>query len=593
MKKEKILAIVLLCAILLTGCVSRSSDSAAPSPAPAQATPEPAPTATATPEATEAPTPTPTAEPTASPTLSPTEAPTTAPTAEPTAAPTPTVTPALTQTPAGNKPIVSKQPVDATVAVNGACYFEADFLNAIWAVWHFVSPDGKTDLPYDQIGTRFPNMQVTDGMYSKMLLSSIPAEANGWKVYCRYTNNAGYTDTNTALLTVKNGAAPAPSAMPTPTPAGDKPFVRKHPADATVNEGGSCVFEADYLNAIWAVWHFVSPDGKTDLPYDQIGTRFPNMQVKNGMYSKMELGGIPAEANGWKVYCRYTNNAGFTDTNTALLTVNKGAGPAPSAKPTPTPTPAGDKPYVRKHPVDAAVAENGTCSFEADYLNAIWAVWHFVSPDGKTDLPYDQIGTRFPNMQVTNGMYSKMTLSNIPAEANGWKVYCRYTNNAGYTDTNTALLTVGSSAPTPTPSADPAPVVNQWTETPDLTVAIARSSVNFSPPIAAALPDGVTLDTYRSFPGIIEARYSGGALVIRKSYSYSGSELSGDMNSYSKTWDHGFKNVGTVQCRGNGDNVNEATFSAGNGNYSISYHIGQEGSGLTLDQINSLIQGVG
>ena len=136
-------------------------------------------------------------------------------------------------------------------------------------------------------------------------------------------------------------------------------------------------------------------------------------------------------------------------------------------------------------------------------------------------------------------------------------------------------------------------MVNQWTETPDLTVAIARSSVNFSAPIADALPEGMTLDTYRCFPGIIEARYSGGALVIRKSYSFSGSELSGDMNSYSKTWDHGFKNVGTVQCRGNGENVNEATFSAGNGNYSISYHIGQEGSGLTLDQINSLIQGMG
>ena len=93
-------------------------------------------------------------------------------------------------------------------------------------------------------------------------------------------------------------------------------------------------------------------------------------------------------------------------------------------------------------------------------------------------------------------------------------------------------------------------------------------------------------------PGVIEARYSSGTMLIRKSNTLSGSDLSGDVNSYSQTWDHGFKNVGNVRCRGNGTLVNEATFSAGGYNYSISYLPGREGQGLTLDQINSIIQGM-
>ena len=53
-------------------------------------------------------------------------------------------------------------------------------------------------------------------------------------------------------------------------------------------------------------------------------------------------------------------------------------------------------------------------------------------------------GLSFPTMKILNGMYSTMKLENIPLEANGWKVYCRYTNNAGSADTASALITVKS-----------------------------------------------------------------------------------------------------------------------------------------------------
>ena len=154
--------------------------------------------------------------------------------------------------------------------------------------------------------------------------------------------------------TAGSEATPAsPSPSPTPQTAGStaKPTVTKDPTDETVDEGGECVFIADYTNAIWAVWHFVSPDGKTDYRFDDkaLETAFPGLKVENGMYSNMTLKNIPAALNGWRVCCEYRNNNGSVRTNYATVTVRgseqtvpeptPSAEPTPAAEPTPTPTP--------------------------------------------------------------------------------------------------------------------------------------------------------------------------------------------------------------------------------------------------------------
>ena len=86
-------------------------------------------------------------------------------------------------------------------------------------------------------------------------------------------------------------------------------------------EGGECYFIADYQNATIAVWHFVSPDGQTDLTYDAMPAYFPTLEIINGMYSAMQLKNIPLTLNGWKVYCRYSNDIGSVSTGSALLSV--------------------------------------------------------------------------------------------------------------------------------------------------------------------------------------------------------------------------------------------------------------------------------
>ena len=156
------------------------------------------------------------------------------------------------------------------------------------------------------------------------------------------TGPGGASTTETAATDPTPTPSPTPSAAPKPASTG-LPTVTKHPTDETVDIGGECVFIANYSNAIWAVWHFVSPDGKTDYRFDDkaMQTAFPGLKVENGMYSNMSLKNIPAELNGWRVCCEYRNNSGSVRTNYATVNVRgaEAALAAASPEPTPTPTP--------------------------------------------------------------------------------------------------------------------------------------------------------------------------------------------------------------------------------------------------------------
>ena len=275
----------------------------------------------------------------------------------------------------------------------------------------------------------------------------------------------------------------------------------------------------------------------------------------------------------------------------------------PTAAPAPSPTATqGGLPIIKKSPTDETVQEGGTAYFVAKYADAIWAVWHFRSPDGQTDMTYEAAASYFPTLNIVNGMYSTMRLENIPMALNGWRVYCRYTNNQGSTDTGTALITVKAApAPTATPAPAPTiaptatpvgPVVNEWRETADLDTAIQGSGISFSPPVDVVIPEGLHFKGYRYRSGIIEADYANAigdtVLFVRKANSLFGTDLTGDYNSYSTAWDITLKGL-TVHCLGNGTTSNTSTYTVGSYGYAICFNIGLEGSGLDPDQINSFV----
>ena len=212
-------------------------------------------------------------------------------------------------------PVVTKSPTDETVKPGGSCWFTAEHNGAELARWRFISPDGA-DMQFDEVAGMFPNLQILQGEYSHMKLVNIPAELDGWRVYCRYTNKVGSIDSNTATIHVTADGNPGV------TGAVGSPTVTKSPTDETVKPGGSCWFAAKHKGAQLARWHFVSPDGQTDLQYDEAAKQFPDLKIINGEYDTMQLKNIQADLNGWRVYCRFSNKAGAVDTEMATITVS-------------------------------------------------------------------------------------------------------------------------------------------------------------------------------------------------------------------------------------------------------------------------------
>lgn len=99
-------------------------------------------------------------------------------------------------------------------------------------------------------------------------------------------------------------------------------------------------------------------------------------------------------------------------------------------------------PVIVANPISLTVHEGDTCTFKSDYTDALFAVWHFVSPSGRVDVEYDNMQGAYPATLIENGMYKDMTLYNVTKDFDGWKVYCRFSNDNGYMDTNWALITV-------------------------------------------------------------------------------------------------------------------------------------------------------
>ena len=270
--------------------------------------------------------------------------------------------------------MVTKHPTNETVPEGGYCYFVAKYENARYATWHFVSPDGATDLDFKTAEQNFTTLEIEGGETSQLLLKTIPLTMNGWKVYCDFYNNLGHTKTNSATLTVTpltGGASGVQAGLP---------VVTKNPTNETVDVGGSCYFVAKYEDAIWAVWHFVSPDGKRNLTYQEAQTEFPGLEILKGYASTMQLKSIPAALNGWWVYCEFRNNVGTKNTESALITVKgqstAAANPGIYIQPSAAPAAIANRDYsgLYVEPVAQKATIEITGSPERYFVTADWSV---------------------------------------------------------------------------------------------------------------------------------------------------------------------------------------------------------------------------
>lgn len=83
--------------------------------------------------------------------------------------------------------------------------------------WRFVNPDTGEELTAKELAKSFDGIKVKNPNKAKVTLEKVPAELNGWEVYCHLSGNGYQVDSD--RLTIELGAAAEPAATPAATPA--------------------------------------------------------------------------------------------------------------------------------------------------------------------------------------------------------------------------------------------------------------------------------------------------------------------------------------------------------------------------------------
>ena len=102
--------------------------------------------------------------------------------------------------------------------------------------------------------------------------------------------------------------------------------------------------------------------------------------------------------------------------------------------------------------------------------------------------------------------------------------------------------------------------------------------------------------TYGAMDGIIEAQYESdeNKMVIRKSETLEGTDLSGDYNSYPENWEESLKGL-SVNLFGDGEKISAAYFGLGP-HFSLNIYDKNGGSslgkGITIDELSSIVMGM-
>lgn len=131
-------------------------------------------------------------------------------------------------------PNMVKHPKDETVKEGGMASFVsfASFTNK--SAWGVLDTEGNF-YSIEKIAEKFPDL-FFDESYSKLNISPVPAEMNGYKVRCSFTGPGGSVNSNYAEIIINNEAdeskEPGAEATPVPTPVHKHSFDTKLSHDA-------------------------------------------------------------------------------------------------------------------------------------------------------------------------------------------------------------------------------------------------------------------------------------------------------------------------------------------------------------------------
>ena len=121
---------------------------------------------------------------------------------------------------AAGGPKISKQPESATTDEKGTVVFKIEASGYKGLTWRFVNPETGEEYTANTISKVFKKIKVTGPNKATVTLKKVPAEMDGWVVYCHLTGNGFQVDSDKVILSTY-GASPAPAAEPEPVPAAE------------------------------------------------------------------------------------------------------------------------------------------------------------------------------------------------------------------------------------------------------------------------------------------------------------------------------------------------------------------------------------
>jgi alpha-tubulin suppressor-like RCC1 family protein len=230
--------------------------------------------------------------------------------------------------------------------------------------------------------------QVSGGTADRLTIPEEKTSENGYLYRATFTNVAGKATTETVTLTVHKA-----------------PVVTQQPLSAIAEEGASASFEA-------AASGFPAPSVQWEVSSNG-GSSWST--VAEGTEDKLTIADVTVSENGYKYRAVFQNVAGKATSNAATLTIE-------------------NPPKVTKQPADATVEVGHAASFEATASG-------FPTPTVQWEVSTNEGATW---STVAGATTDQLTLATTTAAENGDEYRAVFTNVAGATDSEPALLAVAT-----------------------------------------------------------------------------------------------------------------------------------------------------
>ena len=211
-------------------------------------------------------------------------------------------------------PKITKQPEFGKSKTETTVVIEIKAKSYKGLTWRFVNPDTGEELTAKELAKAFDGIKVKNPNKAKITLEKVPAELNGWEVYCHLSGNGYQVDSE--RLTIDLGtatepvaeatAAPAPEAVPEASEPAEEPAEVSAPAEPAVESAPAEVAAEPAAEPVPAEDEgegFAEPDtitvtgeNVTLVSLDSFGR--PNEENSGSSLTFTEFGSVEARADG-------------------------------------------------------------------------------------------------------------------------------------------------------------------------------------------------------------------------------------------------------------------------------------------------------